>query len=122
MAKRTVLKVDISGQKCKRQLFQAVSKLQGVDKIEINVDKGMLAVTGDADPIDIIMQTRKTYKFAKVVTIGPPPQPSKSDGDEEHGEGNKSDRQVQSQVPVTCVVCKQIEPHGHDPLLSCTIM
>ncbi|KAJ0039536.1 hypothetical protein Pint_28340 [Pistacia integerrima] len=80
MVQRTVLKVDLSCQKCKKQLLKAVSALQGVDKIEADAAKGTLTVTGNADPYEIIIRTRKTGKFVQVVSIGPPPPPPKQDG------------------------------------------
>ncbi|KAG2696197.1 hypothetical protein I3760_07G047400 [Carya illinoinensis] len=80
MVQKTVLKVSINCLKCKQQLLKAVSALQGVDKVEVDEVKGTLTVTGDADPYDIIVRTRKTVKFAEVVSIGPPPAPPKQDG------------------------------------------
>ncbi|KAH7658786.1 Copper chaperone domain-containing protein [Dioscorea alata] len=77
MVKRIVLKVDVSCQKCKRKLMQAISRSQGVDKIEIDVIKSTVTVTGDADPIEVIMRTRKAGKFAEIISIGPPPPPPK---------------------------------------------
>ncbi|XP_057443696.1 heavy metal-associated isoprenylated plant protein 43-like [Lotus japonicus] len=79
MVKKTVLKVDINCLKCKKKLLKAVSSLQGIDKVEIDEGKGMLTVTGDADPYDIIVRIRKAGKFAEVVSIGPPPAPPKQE-------------------------------------------
>ncbi|XP_010940108.1 heavy metal-associated isoprenylated plant protein 2-like [Elaeis guineensis] len=77
MVKRTVLKVDISCQKCKQKLIHAVCGIEGVDKIEVDGAKSTLTVTGDADPIEVIVRARKLGKFAEVVSIGPPPPPPK---------------------------------------------
>ncbi|KAL0432095.1 UNVERIFIED_CONTAM: hypothetical protein Sradi_0835500 [Sesamum radiatum] len=75
MVHKTVLKVDISCEKCKTKILKAVSGIPGVDKVEIDGAKGTLSVTGDADPYEIIVKTRKAGKFAQVVSIGPPPPP-----------------------------------------------
>ncbi|GFP83634.1 hypothetical protein PHJA_000506800 [Phtheirospermum japonicum] len=75
MVQKTVLKVDLSCEKCKKKILKAVTGLQGVDKVEIDGAKGTLSVTGDADPYAIIVKTRKTVKFAQVLSIGPPPKP-----------------------------------------------
>ncbi|KQJ85103.1 heavy metal-associated isoprenylated plant protein 2 [Brachypodium distachyon] len=76
MSKRTVLKVDTSCAKCKRKVLLAVSSLQGVDKIEIDSEKGTMTVTGAVDPVDVVVATRrKAGKRADVVTIGPPAPP-----------------------------------------------
>uniref|UniRef100_A0A0E0KWA2 HMA domain-containing protein n=1 Tax=Oryza punctata TaxID=4537 RepID=A0A0E0KWA2_ORYPU len=78
MSKKTVLRVDTSCDKCKRKILQAVSGLQGVDKIEIDSEKGTMTVTGSVDPVDVIERTRKAGKRAEVVTIGAPPPASSS--------------------------------------------
>ncbi|XP_057966907.1 heavy metal-associated isoprenylated plant protein 43-like [Malania oleifera] len=80
MVQRTVLKVNISCQKCQKRLLKAVSRLQGVDKIEVDSANGILTVTGDADPYDIIVLSRKACSYVEVVSIGPPPAPPKQDG------------------------------------------
>lgn len=49
----------------------------GVDIVEADVAKGILTVTGAADPYEIIRRTRKTGKCVEVVSIGPPSAPPK---------------------------------------------
>lgn len=49
----------------------------GVDIVEADVAKGILTVTGAADPYEIIRRTRKTDKCVEVVSIGPPSAPPK---------------------------------------------
>ncbi|XVE82576.1 hypothetical protein DITRI_Ditri16bG0016800 [Diplodiscus trichospermus] len=77
MVKKTVLKVDILCHKCKKKLLNATSGLQDVDKIEVDVAKGTISVTGDADPYNIILCARKVGKFVELVSVGPPPAPPK---------------------------------------------
>ncbi|XXG64846.1 hypothetical protein AAC387_Pa05g2690 [Persea americana] len=133
MVQRTVLKVDISCQKCKKKLLRAVSGLQGVDKIEIDAAKGTLTVTGDADPVDIITRTRRTGKAAEVVSVGPPPPPPKPDaaGDQKKAEAQnpgaqKTEQKAQQDVhvPQRCLVCEQMGVHigPYDTHVSCSIM
>ncbi|TVU16436.1 hypothetical protein EJB05_39999 [Eragrostis curvula] len=76
MSKRTVLKVDTSCAKCKRKVLQAVSGLQGVDKIEVDSENSTMTVTGSVDPVDVIVQARKAGKRASVITVGSPPKPA----------------------------------------------
>ncbi|KAF7018851.1 hypothetical protein CFC21_032097 [Triticum aestivum] len=84
MSKRTVLRVDTSCAKCKRKVLLAVSSLQGVDKIEIDSEKGTMTVTGGVDPVDVVEATRrKAGKRADVLTIGPPPSASTASKPEE---------------------------------------
>ncbi|CAL5014369.1 unnamed protein product [Urochloa decumbens] len=76
MSKVTVVKVDTSCAKCKRKVLQAVSGLQGVDKIEVDSEKGTMTVTGTVDPVDVIVHTRKAGRRASVISIGAPPKPA----------------------------------------------
>ncbi|XP_030974686.1 heavy metal-associated isoprenylated plant protein 43-like [Quercus lobata] len=133
MVQRTVLKVDIACQKCKKKLLKAVSSLQGVDKVEVDEGKGTLTVTGSADPYEIIVRARKTGKFAQVVSIGPPPAPPKKDEkkpdekkpDEKKPDEKKPDPQPQVfYVPHHCV-CERVGvvhiDQWQEPNPSCTI-
>ncbi|KAK9990990.1 hypothetical protein SO802_025975 [Lithocarpus litseifolius] len=124
MVQRTVLKVDIACQKCKKKLFKAVSSLQGVDKVEVDEGKGTLTVTGSADPYEIIVRARKTAKFAQVVSIGPPPGPPKKD--EKKPDEKKPDPKPQDcYVPHHCV-CERVGvvhiDQWQEPNPSCTIL
>ncbi|CAI8588664.1 unnamed protein product [Vicia faba] len=91
MVKITVLKVDIDCFKCKKKLIKAVSSLQGIDKIEVDEEKGILTITGNADPYDIIIRIKKVRKNAKVLSIGPPliPPPPKKDSQKKPKENKK---------------------------------
>ncbi|KAJ4822961.1 hypothetical protein Tsubulata_000321 [Turnera subulata] len=135
MVQRTVLKVDISCQKCKQKLLKAVSTLHGIDKIETDEAKGTLTVTGNADPYEIVLRTRKaTGKCAEVVTIGPPPAPPKQDGqkkpEEKKPEAKKQDNKDEKKPffhdPHTCPECQRIVivPVGpyNQPTASCSVM
>uniref|UniRef100_A0A9I9CSY0 HMA domain-containing protein n=1 Tax=Cucumis melo TaxID=3656 RepID=A0A9I9CSY0_CUCME len=83
---KTVLKLDIACQKCKTKVLKAVTAIEGVDKVETDEAKGTLAVTGTADPFEIVKRTRKAIacagKIADVVSIGPPPKPGEKKPDE----------------------------------------
>ncbi|GAV90942.1 HMA domain-containing protein [Cephalotus follicularis] len=133
MVQRTVLKVEISCEKCKKQLLKAVSALQGVDKIEIDAAKGTLTVTGDADPYEIIVRARKVGKFAEVISIGPPPkQDAKKKPEENKPKEKKSEDKEQEQhaqlchTPHCCPICQQmgmVQVARYDePNMPCTIM
>ncbi|KAJ7953042.1 Heavy metal-associated domain containing protein [Quillaja saponaria] len=107
MVQKTVLKVDISCLKCKKKLLKAVSSLQGVDKIEVDEAKGTLTVTGNADPYEIIVRTRKATKYAEVVSIGAPPAPPKPDPPKKPEE-KKPELKAQIQTPHSCSVCERL--------------
>ncbi|XP_010679772.2 heavy metal-associated isoprenylated plant protein 2 [Beta vulgaris subsp. vulgaris] len=81
MVQKTVLKVDVSCERCKQEVFEVVSKVEGVNKIEADIEKGTIAVIGDADPYAIITRLRKAGKSAQFVTVGPPPKPEEKKPD-----------------------------------------
>ncbi|XP_009791039.1 heavy metal-associated isoprenylated plant protein 2-like [Nicotiana tabacum] len=136
MVQKTVLKVDVSCDKCKKKILKAVSGLPGVEKIEIDGTKGTLSVTGDADPYEVIVRSRKAGKFAEVVSIGPPPAPPKPDGQkmpEEKKPEQKPKPQAQMYappppiMPPVCAVCQGITPVVHvtrreEPNPQCSIL
>ncbi|GAA0184094.1 hypothetical protein Leryth_007012 [Lithospermum erythrorhizon] len=97
MGHKTVLKVNISCDQCKRKLLKAVSGLQGVDKVEIDGTKKTLTVTGDADPFEIIQRTKKTGLFSEVVTVGPPQKPNEPKKADEKKDDKKKDEKKQHQ-------------------------
>ncbi|KAJ3694323.1 hypothetical protein LUZ60_009803 [Juncus effusus] len=132
MAKRTELKVDISCEKCKQKVLKAVSGLEGIDKIDANSEKGTLVVTGDVDPIDVIVRVRKAGKRAEIITIGPPPKPEEKKKEDEKkkaeekkkGEEKKKEPQYFFHIPSNYPTC------SHQPVVivddychtSCNIM
>ncbi|KAL6222374.1 hypothetical protein ACLB2K_005766 [Fragaria x ananassa] len=124
MAQRTVLKVDITCLKCKKKLLKAVTGLEGVDKIEVDAAKGTLTVTGNADPYDIIVRCRKAGKFAEVVTVGPPPAPTKPKEDEKKKQEEKKPVVQKDQLPYYMYQPHIImmQPPCYEPNPSCSIM
>ncbi|XP_057806859.1 heavy metal-associated isoprenylated plant protein 43-like [Salvia miltiorrhiza] len=108
MVQKTVLKVNISCDKCKTNILKAVSGLQGVDKVEVDGAKGTVSVTGDADPYEIIVKTRKAGKFAEVVSIGPPPKPQEKKPEQKKPEEKKADHKPHDHIPFICPLCERL--------------
>ncbi|GKU94463.1 hypothetical protein SLEP1_g7959 [Rubroshorea leprosula] len=102
---RTVLKVNISCCKCKKKILKAITSIQGIDKIETDVAKGTVMVTGNADPFEIIVCTRKAAKYAEVDSIGPPPSPSKESDEKSQKD---TDGENPPKMHPTCSVCEPI--------------
>lgn len=109
--------------------------IAGVDKIEIDAAKGTLTVTGDADPYEIIVRTRKAGKIAEVVSVGPPPAPPKQDGQkkpddkkptEKKPDDKKADHKADVHTPHNCPICQRISyvqlDRWNEPNPSCSIM
>lgn len=106
----------------------------GVDKMEVDEGKGTLTVTGNADPYEIIVRTRKAGKYADVVSIGAPPPPPKQEPPKKPGpdenkkkqeEKKTTEQKAQIHDPLTCPQCQRIVfvPVGYEePSPSCSIM
>ncbi|XP_071724062.1 heavy metal-associated isoprenylated plant protein 2-like [Rutidosis leptorrhynchoides] len=135
MVLKTVLKVDVSSQSSKNKLLKAVSTIEGVDKIEIDATKGTLTITGDADPYEIILRTKKVGKFFDVVSIGPPPPPPKPEAPKKPEEKKKPDEKkatenkapepykAQYHMPDSCPICLHMAMIRYEePDPACTIM
>ncbi|KAG7026779.1 hypothetical protein SDJN02_10786, partial [Cucurbita argyrosperma subsp. argyrosperma] len=124
---KTVLKLDISCQKCKTKVLKAVTSLEDVDKVETDEAKGTIGVIGKADPYKIVKITRKAVssagKVVEVVSIGPPPKPDEKKPEEKKPDGKKPD-------PVPCIcACPPYPPYGssyivvpHETQPSCSIL
>uniref|UniRef100_M4DVI3 HMA domain-containing protein n=2 Tax=Brassica campestris TaxID=3711 RepID=M4DVI3_BRACM len=69
------MQVDINCGKCKNQIMQAVTELEGVNQVVLDEEKSLLTVVGTMDPICIAEQLRKIKQNPVVVNIGPPKPP-----------------------------------------------
>ncbi|KAL3515829.1 hypothetical protein ACH5RR_022731 [Cinchona calisaya] len=111
--KKTELKVSLNCQKCKTELMKAVSKLEGIDEIRVNAEKGMLTVVGEVDPVYLTNKVRKAGKHAEILSVGPPKKPDPS----------KEPDTDQKLLPPCCPNC-QFAVVSNDPYDSriCTIL
>uniref|UniRef100_A0A0D9UZ32 HMA domain-containing protein n=1 Tax=Leersia perrieri TaxID=77586 RepID=A0A0D9UZ32_9ORYZ len=83
MSKKTVIKADLIGAKCKVGILQAVSNLQGVKSMDIDEENCTLTVLGPVDPVKIVHELKKKCFAAAVVSVeddkpkepAPPPAP-----------------------------------------------
>ena len=97
--------------------------IAGVNTIDIDATKGLLTVTGEADPYEIIVRARKACKHAEVVTIGPPPAPPKKP-ENEKPEKEKPDKKVPSSD--NCRMCQRFAvihlDQWDEPNVTCSIL
>jgi hypothetical protein len=73
----------------------------------VDQEKSTIAVTGNADPVDVVTRARKTAKWADIVSIGPPPKPEeKKNGEKKTDEKTKDEEKKLPQncmyAPVSC--------------------
>ncbi|XP_077240366.1 heavy metal transport/detoxification superfamily protein [Tasmannia lanceolata] len=70
--KKMVLKVNINCLKCKTDVMKAIAKLEGIDEISMDGEKGTSTIIGDVDPVLVVQQLRKIKKVVQIVSVGPP--------------------------------------------------
>ncbi|PWA37803.1 Heavy metal-associated domain, HMA [Artemisia annua] len=75
MPKKIELKVNMHSQACKTKVLKAVTKVIGIDEVSADLEKQMLIVIGDVDPVCIVARVRKIGKIAEIVSVGPPKKP-----------------------------------------------
>ncbi|KMT09984.1 hypothetical protein BVRB_5g122000 [Beta vulgaris subsp. vulgaris] len=70
--KRTVLKVNVSSKKSQKEILSAVAKIEGVEKLEMDGNKGILTVIGEVEPVPIFKALKKIGQTPEIVSVGPP--------------------------------------------------
>ncbi|KAL7582254.1 hypothetical protein Lser_V15G44780 [Lactuca serriola] len=71
MPQEIKVKVSMHSQKCRKEVMKTVTKLSGVDEVSVDLQKEMLVVIGDVDPVCVATSLRKKRKVANIVSVGP---------------------------------------------------
>ncbi|CAA6662230.1 unnamed protein product [Spirodela intermedia] len=66
-----VFKISIYCGKCKTAILKAIAKLEGIDEIQLNIEKGTVTVVGEVDPVCVAHQLRKVRRPAVLDSVGP---------------------------------------------------
>ncbi|GLJ20141.1 hypothetical protein SUGI_0365600 [Cryptomeria japonica] len=69
MKRIVVFSVEIYCCKCKQTILKATAEIDGIDSIQVDSSKNTVTVTGEADPVKIAKQLRKSKKHAKLLTV-----------------------------------------------------
>nr|GEU86401.1 heavy metal-associated isoprenylated plant protein 2-like [Tanacetum cinerariifolium] len=67
--------VNMHCEKCKTEVLKVVTKLSGINEVSVNLEKQMLVVIGDVDPVCVVKAVRKIGKIANITSVGPPKKP-----------------------------------------------
>ncbi|KAK9704751.1 hypothetical protein RND81_07G008800 [Saponaria officinalis] len=70
--KRTQLKIVNSGKRSSEDILSAVARIKGVEKLEMDVNKAILTVVGEVEPVPIFMALKKICVKVEIVSVGPP--------------------------------------------------
>ncbi|KAI3840210.1 hypothetical protein MKW92_001166 [Papaver armeniacum] len=91
LLKMMVIKLDISDEKYKLKAMKSVLGFAGVDSISWDMKEAQkkLTITGDVDPVDIVIKLRK-HCNAELVSVGPAKEPEKKKEEPKKEEPKKS--------------------------------
>ncbi|URE03845.1 heavy metal-associated domain containing protein [Musa troglodytarum] len=79
-SQKIVVKVDVQDDKAKQKAMNAVSALQGIDSIAMDMKERKMTVIGAVDPVHVVGKLRKCWPTA-IVSVGPKEEPKKEEGE-----------------------------------------
>ncbi|XP_002991703.2 heavy metal-associated isoprenylated plant protein 7 [Selaginella moellendorffii] len=72
------LKVALHCPGCQRRVLAALCELRGVEKVDTDMEKQRVVVTGHVDPDSLLRKIAKTKKRAQIASVTHPPPPEAS--------------------------------------------
>lgn len=97
------MKVNMHCQTCKTDVLKAVTNVLGIDEVSVDLEKQILVVIGDVDPVCVVARVRKIGKIAEIISVGPSKKP----------DVEKPKPKVPEPCPIPCLdsCCQILYPH-----------
>ncbi|XP_059662280.1 heavy metal-associated isoprenylated plant protein 39-like isoform X2 [Cornus florida] len=93
--------------------MKAVSSLQGVESLAMDMKEKKLTVIGHVDPVEVVSKLRKLF-HAEILTVGPPKEPEKKKDEPKKDEAKKDDgkkKDPNEQIAELVKAYKAYNPH-----------
>ncbi|RRT50704.1 hypothetical protein B296_00035587, partial [Ensete ventricosum] len=90
-SQKIVVKVDVQDDKEKQKAMSAVSALQGIDSIAMDMKERKMTVIGAVDPVHVVEKLRKCWPTA-IVSVGPKEEPKKEEPKKEEAKKDEADK------------------------------
>ncbi|KAJ4788519.1 Heavy metal transport/detoxification superfamily protein [Rhynchospora pubera] len=121
--KKIVVKVSIFCEKCKTLTLKTVAKLEGIQSLNLDSEKGTLTVVGSVDPVCIVSALKKKKRPAQIESVGPPEEKKE---DKKEDEKKKECEEACKKFMECCRSCSKMPYPSvifiEEPYYGCTIM
>ncbi|CAN6469639.1 unnamed protein product [Victoria cruziana] len=105
---KVVLRVEFYCLKCKVAVMKTITRLMGIDSIEIDAEKSTVTVIGEVDPVAVVARVKKVGKRVEIVTVGPPPKVEKVEKKEKEKDEKGDGKKEKCKLPMYCKSCDYI--------------
>ncbi|KAL9682466.1 hypothetical protein QQ045_014264 [Rhodiola kirilowii] len=108
--------VSIHCEKCKQDVFKAVTKLTSIDQLSLDGEKGLLTIIGTVDPVHVVERIKeKARKRAYLESVGPVEAPNPTDPEPTPSADSGKEKDPQSQfVLLLCISTATITANSLD--------